>query len=64
MEGYIGTDKDCQSNVTLWMLWHDAFEQKCEGYSANRTNEVCHSDVCMTDGCGCERSWAGGFGKQ
>ena len=64
MEGYIVTDKDCQSNVTLWMLWHDSSEQKCESYGANKNNELCHGDVCMMDGCGCELGWVGELGKQ
>ena len=69
MEGYIDTDKErrmryCQGNVTLWMLWHDGAEQKCEGHGANKNNELCRGNVCITDGYGCELGWTGDFGKQ
>ena len=35
-DGYSGADKEtkgrqCQSNVTVWIVWNDGSEQKCEG---------------------------------
>ena len=36
MDGYIDADKEteggqCQINVTLWIVWNDGSDQKCEG---------------------------------
>ena len=38
---YIGADKEtkggqCQINVTLWIVWNDGFDQKCEGMVQKR----------------------------
>ena len=35
-DGYIGVDKktkgrQCQSNLTFWIVWNDGSEKKCEG---------------------------------
>ena len=41
MDGYIDADKErkggqSQINVTLWIVWNDGFDQKCEGIVQKR----------------------------